>query len=102
MIVEAKLELRLIAAGEAVMTAVRAAAIWVQRPVERHPFHGVQRGPAGNLLVSRSVGSTLCLIERRFAPGANVERQRPRGRRPLSEVEYQRLLRHGVSFAVCS
>jgi hypothetical protein len=34
------LELRVIAAREAVVAAVRAAAIRVQRPLERHPLHG--------------------------------------------------------------
>ena len=38
-----ELELRLVAAREAVVAAVRAAAIRVQRPVERHPLHRVQR-----------------------------------------------------------
>ena len=53
----AELELRVIAAREAVVAAVRAAAIGVQRPVERHALHGVQRRPAGHFLIAGAVGS---------------------------------------------
>ena len=65
LVARAELELRLIAAREAVMAAVRAAAIRVQRPVEGHPLHGIQRRSAGDFLVARLVGATLRLVERR-------------------------------------
>src|SRR5688572_20952331 len=50
-----ELELHVIAPREAIVAAVRAAAIWVERPVERHAFHRVQRGSTGNLLVLGAV-----------------------------------------------
>ena len=56
-IVGPELELRLVAAREAVVAGVRAAAVRVQRPVERHALHRVQRRAAGDLLVARGVGA---------------------------------------------
>lgn len=41
-VTRAKLELRLVAAREAVVAAVRAAAVRIQRPAERHALHLVQ------------------------------------------------------------
>ena len=35
---------------------MRAAAIRIQRPVERHAFDGIERGAAGHFLIGRAVG----------------------------------------------
>ena len=64
LVVRAELELRLITASEAVVAAVRAAAVRVQRPVERHALHRVQRRAAGDFLIARRVGAALRLVER--------------------------------------
>ena len=47
------LELHVVAAGEAVVAAVGAAAVRVERPVERHALDAVERRAAGDLLVAR-------------------------------------------------
>ena len=52
-----QVELRVKASGEAVMAAVRATPIGVQRPAKRHALHSIQRGPAGDLLVPGIVGT---------------------------------------------
>ena len=52
LVVRAELELRVVAARVAVVAAVRAAAIRIQRPLERHPLDAVQRGAAADFLVS--------------------------------------------------
>ena len=55
-----QLELRLIAAREAVVTAVGAAAIRVQRPLhERHALAAIECGAAADFLVSRGVTAAL-------------------------------------------
>ena len=72
MIVGTELELRLVAPREAVVAAVRAAAVRVERPVERHALDGVQRRPAGDFLIARRIRPPLRLVERRVAPLANV------------------------------
>ena len=59
-----------VAAREAVVAAVRAAAVGVERPVEeRHALDAVQRGAAGDFLVAGLVGAEL-----RFGQG---RRRRP-------------------------
>ncbi len=57
-------ELHVITAGEAVMTAVRAAPVRVEGPVERHAFDAVERGAAGDLLIARLIGARFRLGER--------------------------------------
>ncbi len=69
-----ELELRLVAARKAVVAAVRASAVRVECPVERHPFHAVQRRPARHFLIAGVVGPSLCPIERRRP--ALLDRQR--------------------------
>ena len=51
------LELALVASGKAVVAAVCAPAVWVERPFERHPPYTVQGRAAPHLLVARVVGS---------------------------------------------
>ena len=66
----AELELRVVAARVAVVAAVRAAAVRVQRPLEvAHPLDVVQRRPAAHLLVAGGVGAALGVGERRHAAG---------------------------------
>ena len=65
LVARSELELRLVAPGEAVVTGVGAAAIGIQRPVEGHPLHAVERRAAGDLLIAGSVGPQLRLVERR-------------------------------------
>jgi hypothetical protein len=57
-------ELDVIAAGEAVVAAVGAAAIGIERPLERHAFDAVQRRPADDLLVASGVRATLGFRQR--------------------------------------
>src|SRR5688500_8932478 len=38
------------------MARVRAPPVRVQRPLERHPFDGIQRGTAADLLIARGIG----------------------------------------------
>ena len=51
----AELELRLISPRVTVVAAVRAAAVRIQRPLERHSLHGIERGSAGDFLVAGRV-----------------------------------------------
>src|SRR5262245_18004664 len=51
-VVGSELELRVIAAGVAVMTAVRAAAIWVQSPRKGHALDAVERRAALDFLIT--------------------------------------------------
>src|SRR5262245_45911237 len=102
MIVGPELELCLITARKTVVTAVRAAAVRVQRPVERHAFHRVQRGAARHFLIPRGVCSPLCLIQCRVAALTDLEGDRPCRWRPLPQIKYQRLLRHLWSFVFYS
>ena len=53
----AHLELRVIAAREAVVATVGAAAIRIERPFERHPFHRVQGRTAGHFLIACAIGT---------------------------------------------
>ena len=46
------------------MAPVRAAAVGIERPLERHPLDPVQRRPAAHLLVLRRVGAQRRLVER--------------------------------------
>jgi hypothetical protein len=57
LVVRAELELRVVAACVAVVAGVRAAAIGIERPLEGHALHGVERRPALDLLISRRVGA---------------------------------------------
>ena len=64
LVVGVHLELHVIAAGEAVVAAVRAAAVRIQRPVERHALDAVQRRAAGDFLIAGLVGARFRLGER--------------------------------------
>ena len=89
-----ELELRLIPAREAVVAAVRAAAIRVERPVEGHALDGIERGPAGHFLVARGVRAPLRLVEGRvLASVTDPERQRPRRGGLPSKVEEEWAIR---------
>ena len=57
-------ELDVIAAREAVVAAVGAAAVGVERPAEGHPLDAVQRGAAGDLLIPRGIGAALGVGQR--------------------------------------
>ena len=74
-----ELELRLIAAGEAVVAPVRASAIGIQRPVEGHALHRIQRGSARDFLVARLVGAALRLVQRPDAVLTHLQRDRSGG-----------------------
>ena len=89
LVVGVHLELRVIAAREAVVAAVRAAAIGVERPVERHPLDAVQRRTAGHFLIARLVGAALGLGQRggaavldgiRDVAGGRLRLTRPRSK----------------------
>ncbi len=86
----AELELVLVAPGEAVVTAVGAAAVWVQRPAERHALDAVQRRAAVDLLIGGMVGALHGIRQRRDASGldqrGDVASRRPR----VAEVEQRR------------
>ena len=58
-IVGVHLELDVIPAGKTVVAAVRAAAIGVQRPSERHPLDAVERRTADDFLIRRLVGAPV-------------------------------------------
>ena len=64
LVVRVHLELHVVPAREAVVAAVGAAAIRVERPVEWHPAHRIERGTAGHLLIPCRVGAPLGLGER--------------------------------------
>src|SRR5207249_11584939 len=55
-IADPKLELRVITPRKAVMAPMRAAAVGIQRPAERHALHRVQRRAARHFLIGRAVG----------------------------------------------
>ncbi len=57
LIVGVELELRLVAAREAVVTAVGAAAIGVERPLERHSADPVEGRTAADFTIRRLVGA---------------------------------------------
>ncbi len=63
-VVGVHLELAVIAPRIAIMATVRAAAIGVERPVERHSFHAVERRTAGHFLIGRLIGASFCFGER--------------------------------------
>ncbi len=58
------LELNVIAAGEAIVAAMGAASIRVQRPVERHTLYRVQGGTAADLLILSVVRASVGLGQR--------------------------------------
>ncbi len=64
LVVGVHLELGVIAAGEAVVAGVRAAAVRVERPVERHPLDRVQGRSTVHFLVGRFIGPSLGLGQR--------------------------------------
>src|SRR5262249_37781230 len=103
----AELELRLVAARIAVMAAVGAAAIWVQRPVERHSSDAIECGLAADLLISRGVGTPDRFGQRVSAAGSDDVGDLTGGGPTGTEIEEQRHF-HGdfressACFAVCS
>ncbi len=62
-VVGVQLELDVVAAREAVVTAVRATAIRVERPRERHAFDGIERRAASDFLIARLIGAALGFSE---------------------------------------
>ena len=64
LVVGVHLELGVVAARVAVVAAVRAAAIGIEGPLERHPLDAVQRRAAGDLLIARLIGPPLRLGQR--------------------------------------
>ena len=69
------------------MAAVRAAAIGIERPLERHPFDLVQRGPAPDLLILRRVGAANGLGQRIRASGFYEVGNLPDGRLRFSKIK---------------
>ena len=67
LVVGVHLELHVVAPRETVMTAVRAAAVGIQRPVERHPLDTIESGTARDFLIPRLVGAPLRFGQRRGA-----------------------------------
>ena len=89
-----QLELGLILAREAVVTAVRAAAIGIERPLEeRHALHPVERRAAADLLVGRGVAATPGVGQRLEAAVLHQPGDVPGGGR-ATEVEQQWKGRH--------
>ena len=92
----AHVELRVIAAGEAVVAAMGAAAIGVERPIERHPADRIQGRATGDFLIARAVGARVEADERvgpaEFDRAGHLTR-RWRSRR---EIEQERLIKHKI------
>ena len=86
----AELELVLVAPGEAVVAAVGAAAVRVQRPAERHALDAVQRRAAMDLLVGGVVGALHRVGQRRDAAVLHQGGDVARGRTGVAEVEQRR------------
>ena len=77
-----------IAAREAVVAAVRAAAIGVERPVENGmPLTAVQRGPAGHFLIAGLVGAAVGAGQGGGAAGLDGQRDVACGGFAAAEVE---------------
>ena len=93
LVVGVHLELHVIAAREAVMAAVRAPAVRIERPLERHPFDAVQRRPAGDFLIPCVVGTTFRLGQRRGPAFLDAISDLPRGRIPSANIEKDEGLR---------
>jgi hypothetical protein len=91
-----KLELRLIAAREAVVTGVGAPAIRVQRPFERHAPDAVERRLAANFLLTRRVGAPLSLGQSCDAIALDDPGDVSGGEQPRPEVE-----QHAALFRFC-
>jgi hypothetical protein len=91
LVVGVHLELHVIPAREAVMATVGAAAVRVECPVERHPAHGIERGPAGHLLISRLVGTPVGFGERGGAAAFDDVRDVPGAQVFGSEINEQRI-----------
>ena len=86
-----------IAARVAVVAAVRAAAVGVERPVERHALHAVQRRTAGDFLIARLVGAPLGLGQRVAAAGLDGVRDVACRGFGGAEIEEQRKGGHGLN-----
>src|SRR5438105_5840465 len=86
-VARSELELRLVPPRKAVVTPMRAAAIRVQRPVERHALDWIERRPAGDFLVARFVRTPLRLVERLGPVLADLQRYRPGSRWFTAEIE---------------
>src|SRR4051812_16118528 len=91
-------ELGVIATGEAVVAAMRAAAVRIQRPAERHAAHAIERRPARHLLIARIVGTAVGVSERRGAAGFHRHGDFAGRWFPDTELEE----RHAVSYALSS
>ena len=68
LIVSAELELRVIPARVAVVAAVGAAAIRVQRPLERHALHAIQGRAARDFLIRGGIGAAVASVRASVPP----------------------------------
>ena len=95
----AHLELRVIAAGKAVVAGVRAAAIGVQRPLERHALRAVERRATHHFLVGRVIGAPVGVGQRGDAAGLQ---RRPRCRASWACARRAGTGQAGPCFDFCS
>jgi hypothetical protein len=91
LVVRVHLELHVVPPREAVMAAVRTAAIGIQRPLERHSLHAVQGRPADDLLIARFVGSPLGLGQGGGSAGPHPVGDLPRRRVVPAEIKEERV-----------
>ena len=93
-VVGVELELGLIAAGEAVVAAVRAAPVAVEGPLEGHAVDPVERRAAADFLVGSLVGAADGVGQGADAAFFHQARDVPRGRPERLEVVEERSLFH--------
>ena len=93
LVVGVHLELRVITPRVAVVAPVGAAAVGVQRPLERHPVDAVERRAARDFLVARRVGTTLGFGERSRSPFPDRDGH-VAGRGPDAPIKQKRMDRH--------
>ena len=86
----AEFELMLVAAGETVVAAVRAAAVGVEGPPERHALDAVQCRPAADLLVGGVVGPLHRIGQRADAACLHQRGNVAGGRTRVAQVEERR------------
>src|SRR5262245_3679922 len=104
LVVRVHFELHVVPPCEAVVATVRASAIGVQGPVERHALDPVEGRSTDDLLVSRLVGATLGLRQGGSPASFDAVRDLPRRRPSWPEIkeEWMRCrhslyVRHGSS-----
>jgi hypothetical protein len=82
--------------SEAVVAGVRAAAVRIQRPLERHSLDAVERGAAADFLISSCVSAPLCLGQGGGASLLDHARDVARREQPRPEIE-----QHAALFRFC-